>query len=366
VKKCRYCDFYSQTDLGQIPAYLAALKKEIKIRGSSKKEINTIYFGGGTPSLLSPGEIAGLLQTVQDHFSISERAEITLEINPGTIDAAYFQELKQTGVNRLSIGIQSFEDEKLKFLGRIHTAEKGYIAVSQAAAAGFENISLDLIYGLPDETPASWQRDLLEAVYTSPCHLSCYMLTVEPGTPLFHASEKGLFFPLGNEAMSGLFKQTVKVLGNAGYEQYEISSFSKDRKYRSRHNSSYWDMTAYSGFGSAAHTYDGRERSWNCRSIRQYMEDLSQGRLPVEDRELLSQDQKLLEMILLRLRTLEGIDLDQFEALFHISFEKKFEKILKRLTDSAFGRVKDHWFFLTFEGKTHLNGIVEAFASEIL
>jgi oxygen-independent coproporphyrinogen III oxidase len=365
-----YCDFYSETSLSLIPEYLKALETEMALRGATdvppNGPIDTIYFGGGTPSLLDVKQIENILQTVRNRFQVSQDAEITVEINPGTVDADYFSGLKMAGVNRLSIGVQSFNDDKLKFLHRIHTADEACQAIDHAKNAGFENISLDLIYGVPGETQASWIRDLKKAIERKSSHISAYMLTLEPGTPLAGQMKQGAFIPFDSEMMSSLFKMTSQYLSQSGFEHYEISSFSKGSQYRSGHNSRYWDLTPYLGFGAAAHSYDGAVRSWNYKNIQRYITDLSSGRLPVEDQEVLTQDQKITEYIMLRLRTLEGIDLKEFQRRFQLSFEEKFQDILGRIQAEGLGITENNRFALNLEGKTYLNSIVETFAAAVI
>ena len=365
VKKCVYCDFYSKTNLSLIPDYVKSLRKEIEQRSGSKDKINTIYFGGGTPSLLAVKDIDLTLQTISDRFKVSRNVEISLEVNPGTIDLNYLRELKKAGINRLSIGVQSFNDDKLKFLERIHTANQSVRAIDDAVKAGFENISIDLIYGLFFETQNIWLKDLKQAALISPAHLSCYMLTIEPGTPLHEKVEKGLINPSGSTTLSELFKKTSLALDEFKYEHYEISNFSKGRKNRSIHNSNYWNMTPYYGFGAAAHSYDGKAaRSWNHKSIDAYIRDMNSGSLPVNDREILTREQKMMEMIMLRLRTIEGLGLERFQALFHVSFETHFKDILEQIFNESLGFITDNRFALTLEGKVRLNSIVEAFAQK--
>ena len=328
--------------------------------------IDTIYLGGGTPSLLDVKQIEQVLEIVRSRFHVFPDAEITVEINPGTVDFDYLVGLKGTGVNRLSIGVQSFNDEKLNFLNRIHTADEACRVIDHAGKAGFENISLDLIYGVPGETRGSWIRDLKKAIERKPSHISAYMLTLEPGTPLARQMKQGAFVPFGSEMMSVLFKMTSQYLNQAGFEHYEISSFSKGRQYRSRHNSRYWGLTPYLGFGAAAHSYDGSVRSWNHRSIEKYITDLASGLLPVEDHETLDFEQKITEFIMLRLRTLEGLDLKEFQERFQLSFENKFEDILGRILAEGLGSVENNRFTVNLEGRTYLNSIVETFAAEVL
>jgi oxygen-independent coproporphyrinogen-3 oxidase len=315
--------------------------------------------------LLDIKQIDRIFQTLNTRFRVSPDAEITVEINPGTVAGDYLAGLKGTGVNRISIGVQSFDDAKLAFLNRIHTADEALKTIDHAETAGFENISLDLIYGVPGETRAAWIKDLKKALDRQPSHISAYMLTLEPGTPLADQVKQGYFIPLGNDMMSLLFKMTSQYLTQNGFEHYEISNFSRGRANRSRHNSKYWDLMPYLGFGPGAHSYDGAVRAWNHRSIAGYITDLSSGRLPVEDQETLTFEQKTAEFIMLRLRTLEGLDLGEFQERFQLSFTKKFEAILSRILGEDLGSIENGRFFLNLEGRTFLNGIVEAFSAEI-
>lgn len=365
IKKCIYCDFYSKTELSYIPDYIEALKTEIKKRSGQQAPINTIYFGGGTPSLLSIEEVDSLFNTIKDNFSIQPDAEISFEINPGTVDFKYLKKLNSIGINRLSIGVQSFSDDKLEFLKRIHTADQAVKAVYDAEQAGFSNISLDLIYGLPFETQSMWLEDLEKAVNMEPAHLSCYMLTIEPLTPLDKYVKKGMVKPLGQRSMSQLFKKTALVLSELQFEHYEISSFAKERGFRSKHNSQYWDMTPYLGFGASAHSFDGKKRSWNHKSIIKYLKDIDSDRLPVEDFEILTIEQKKLETIMLGLRTTEGIDLIKFKNQFQISFQDEFKNIIATLLDQSMGSLSSSKFVLSLKGRTCLNDIVETFARQV-
>ncbi len=365
VKKCVYCDFYSKTRISLIPEYVDTVQKEIEQRSVNEEKIHTLYFGGGTPSLLPVRAVHQLLESVKKNFSVSRDAEITLEVNPGTIDAVYLSDLRQIGVNRLSIGVQSFDDNKLNFLGRIHTADQALKTIENAQKAGFSNISIDLIYGVLHETRDAWMKDLKTAVRMNPSHLSCYMLTIEPGTPLHQQLKNGQIDPVDSEVLSELFRRTVLFLDGLGYEQYEISSFSNSRRTRSRHNSNYWNMTPYYGFGAAAHSFDGKTRSWNVRNIETYITEMKSGTRSVRGREKLTMEQSMLEMIMLRLRTREGLDLNQFANLFGISFQTRFETLLKQIHSDALGEVKKGRFSLTLDGKIRLNSIVEGFAQTI-
>lgn len=365
-KKCEYCDFYSKPDLHLKPSFISALKNEIHMRSETKFRVETIYFGGGTPSLLAAEEIHEILSAVDDGFNISAPAEITLEANPGTIRPAYLKQLKTAGINRLSIGVQSFSNRKLEFLGRIHTADQSVRAVRDAQDAGFENISLDLIYGLPFETPLLWEKDLAQALEANVSHLSCYMLTIEPGTPLHANVEKGAVRPKDRESLSRFFTQTSMRLLKDGFDHYEISNFAKGTSNRSKHNSSYWNGTPYKGFGPAAHSYNGQTRSWNHRSTQLYITDLGKGERPDAEKEVLTTTQKMLEMIMLGLRTSSGVNLTAFEQQFSVSFEHRFGDVISEVVQENLGELKKTAFCLTLEGRIRLDAIVESFAEQIL
>jgi coproporphyrinogen III oxidase-like Fe-S oxidoreductase len=222
-----------------------------------------------------------------------------------------------------------------------------------------------MIYGLPFETQSMWLEDLGKAVNMKPVHLSCYMLTIEPLTPLEKHVKKGMVKPLGQKSMSLLFKKTALVLSELQFEHYEISSFAKSRAYRSKHNSQYWDMTPYLGFGASAHSFDGKKRSWNHKSIIKYLKDIDFDRLPVEDFEILPLEQKKLETIMLGLRTSEGINLLKFKNQFQLSFQDEFENITDTLLDQSMGSLSSNKFTLSLEGRVCLNDIVETFARQI-
>ncbi len=385
VKKCAYCDFYSDTRLSLASEYIQCLVKEMDMRAGrmgkchhDKSHVDTIYFGGGTPSILKIHQIETILQGIQRNFDVSQDTEITFEVNPGTIDEDYLVQLKAIGINRLSLGVQSFSTKKLLFLNRIHTVKQSFEAIEHAQKAGFENIGLDLIYGLPFEDEKMWQQDLKTALEIMPSHLSCYMLTIEPGTPLDEKVEKNQIEPLNQDMMFRLFEETSTILIESGYEHYEISNFARTKKNngqnctddstcnRSKHNSRYWEMIPYSGFGPAAHSFDGENRSWNYSDIDIYMENIKEGQLAVDQVETLSIEQKMLEMIMLRLRTLEGLNLEKFQTLFDLSFKKEFESIIAQVETESLGKIEENCFFLTLEGKIRLDSIVEAFAQKIL
>ncbi len=365
-KKCQYCDFYSITDLTRIPDYLSGLEKEIRLRSDKNTVVETIYFGGGTPSALAPEEISKILETVHRHFTVRSDAEVTLEMNPGTLRPGYFGELRRAGVNRISIGVQSFNDKKLEFLGRIHTAKEALITIESAALRGFENISIDMMFGLPFETRSLWEKDLGTAVSVPAVHLSCYMLTIESCTPLARLLEQNAFIPLEDATRFSLFKDTVRILEKAGYDHYEISSYAKGGHNRSRHNSKYWDMSPYIGMGPAAHSYDGRDRSWHHQNVDAYLETIFSGNAIWGGIERLTISQRVLEMVMLSLRVKEGVDLALFRSMFDIDFEKRFAPIIEQTREEGLAETDNNRYALTLEGQIRLDSILEAFADRIL
>jgi len=380
VRKCGYCDFYSTDTLEVVPEFASALKQEIRIRAALETPcagfpVTTLYFGGGTPSLVSLKDLAAILDVLKDVYPISPCAEITLEVNPGTVDFDYFAGLRRLGVNRLSLGIQSFNPEKLKFLGRIHTVDQGKSAIAQARDAGFDNIGLDLIYGGPGETTRDLRLELETALAFQPEHLSCYMLTLEPGTPLYAQGLAGAFTPMASSAKADLFSVTSATLGRAGFSHYEISNFARGAHWVSRHNRAYWQMTPYTGFGPSAHSLEKDSegnrrpvRAWNVSNLALYMSSLDQGQLPVAEQESLSPAQQMAEAVMVGLRTREGIDLARFNRLSEEPFLHRFSDLIHGLGAGDLGHVSDcgRYFALTLDGWNRLDNIVESFAEQIL
>lgn len=329
--KCIYCDFYSIAPgdglvRSELPTgrFLEALKKEISLRAmasDSRISYETVFFGGGTPSLLSSREFGAILEHIAGHFSINPNAEITVETNPGTVDRQKLREFRSVGINRLSIGVQSFHNDDLQFLTRIHSSEVAKRCVHDAFAAGFNNVSIDLIFSLPSQTTERWVSNLEQAMELDPTHISCYSLIVEANTPLFRMVESKQVSLLSAETDADLYELTISYLTERGYEQYEVSNFAKPG-FKSRHNKSYWEHADYLGFGPSAHSFtitsrhvDGPERSWNVANLSDYCSRLELGQLPVIGMEHLAVDQLLEEEIFLGLRS-EGIDLGRFRSRF--------------------------------------------------
>lgn len=370
IRKCPYCDFYSVTDLSLTKRFIQALKEEMRIFSMRVAGVDTIYIGGGTPSILTPAEIGSVLDAALQRFDVFPQAEITLEVNPGTVSARSLSDYRSCGVNRINIGVQSFGDPHLRFLKRIHSAGDASAAMACARQAGFDNIGVDLIYGLPGQTAGTWRSDLQRCVELGPEHLSCYMLTFEKGTPLTKSLQQKRFKPLPEEQVAALFIQTVEWLGQNGYVQYEISNFARSAPggvgvYRSRHNSKYWTFAPYLGFGPSAHSFLEPVRYWNRRSVREYIDCLDGGRLSLAGSEVLTAEQQVMEMIYLGLRTTQGISLDRFGHRFKLDFEAVFGGALTEFRDKGFVKIENNRCFLSPEGMLFLDGIVDRMVTAI-
>lgn len=331
LKKCDYCDFYSATSIDRIPQFLSALSKEMEMYRGQWGPFDTVYLGGGTPSVLGGDQLREVLKEVGNHFGILSDAEITVEVNPGDLSGVFAEGLRDMGVNRLNIGIQSFDRGILDFLGRRHSVQQAEGAIEASRKAGFDNVGLDLIYGVPGQTMEAWLNSLERALEFGPEHLSCYQLTLEERTPLGVRCAKGEVSLPGEDLQYEFFMKTSEFLEGAGYIHYEVSNFAKEMKYASRHNQKYWDHSPYLGLGPAAHSFQENERWWNCRSQDQYVSVISAGRLPVEGRETLTIEQLRLEALYLGLRTRKGIRLQDFSNRYHMDLLKDKRDVLAKL-----------------------------------
>ncbi len=322
---------------------------------------DSLYFGGGTPSVLDPEEINRVVTAAHERFSFNPGSEITLEVNPGTIDEKKLRGFKTAGVNRLNLGIQSFYKEALAFLGRIHTAEESTRAIETARTAGFDNLGLDIIYGLPGQTAKDLQQDLEKAAAFNLEHLSCYLLTYEKGTPLDKDREKGGVLPLPERQTADLFLLTRDLLGHLGYEQYEISNFARSKVYRSRHNRKYWTFAPYIGLGPAAHSFLKPKRYWNHRDLGAYLADLQNGHLPVEAQETLDESQQMIEAVYLGLRQTRGIPIADFNTRFAVDFRTLFEPVLSDPGLDELIEMNADFCNLSSEGMLEMDTIVARF-----
>ena len=314
--KCVYCGFYSTVNHREMERFLSALSEEISLRKeeSAGKAIRTVYFGGGTPSLLQPSQLQHILDNIHRHYDIEPDAEITIETNPEQLTLDYCKKLKQLGFNRISIGIQSFHDEILQFLGRKHTAKEALQAVENAHNVGFDNISIDLIYGVNERNNEIWKKEL-ETAFSLPIkHFSAYALTVEENSLLYRRIQQHRVVEPDEDLASVQYAILSEMVDKSPFAQYEVSNFAI-KGWESKHNSAYWDRTPYLGLGPAAHSFDGTHRSWNAPTLTAYFTQIAEQK-PFYEQETLTDTDRYNEYLLLRLRTREGIDLHEMAQLF--------------------------------------------------
>jgi len=336
LTRCSYCSFYSQTDVSLIPDFIEALGKEMEMAGGGfSSSFDTVYMGGGTPSLLTPLQIGKILGQIEKSFCLSRETEFTLEANPGDLDLSFLRSLKNLGINRLNLGVQSFDAQTLDFLGRRHTAEEAIRAVEAAREAGFDHIGLDLIYGVPGQALSLWRDTLSRAIAFSPEHLSCYQLTLEDDTPLAESFRRGEFSPPGEDELLRFFLATSEMLENSGFIHYEVSNFSRGPEHASRHNQKYWDHTPYLGLGPSAHSFSGSARWWNSRSLNDYLKALQSGNLPIEGKEILTREQLRMEAWFLALRTRKGVHIGEFSAQYGEDFLPSNSLILRTMQEQG-------------------------------
>jgi oxygen-independent coproporphyrinogen-3 oxidase len=306
-KACNYCNFHFSTSLNQVNEMVSSIAKEMEMRAKEiDEEINTIYFGGGTPSLLPIGLLERLMNMARMHYNINDQAEITLEANPDDIDLEKAEAWKSLGINRFSIGIQSFEDENLKWMNRAHNAKQSITAIDIIKQTGFQNYSIDLIYGTPGQSMEGWVKDLQTAFELGVPHLSCYALTVEEKTALNSLIQRGELLGVNQDEQADRFEILMQLSTEAGYHHYEISNFALPG-YESKHNSAYWEGTVYLGFGPSAHSFDGAKRKWNISNNNAYIKSLANHLLPSKE-ETLSKKDVLNEYIMTALRQSKGIE----------------------------------------------------------
>ena len=361
-RKCPYCDFFKQVPrAGERQRFVQALLKEVDLAWRAydffDRPVSTVYFGGGTPSLHPPEEIAALLTHVQKTWGISEDAEITLEANPGTLTAEALGGWRAAGVNRLSIGAQSFSPRKLKLLYRDHSAAEIPDAVRLARAAGFANISLDLIFGLPEESLEEWKADLISAAALDPEHVSLYNLEFHEGTPFDRWRATGKLVPLSEDVEADLYLATHEFFTQRGYEHYEVSNFAKPG-FRAVHNSAYWEEKPYLGLGPSAHSFDGRrQRFFNKPDLHAYFEDIEANQLPIGGSQILTEREHIEEWISLALRRSDGI---RFEAAVLELGEARAQALWKRANTlpEAVRTLSDEHFALSAEGWFRENSVL--------
>ena len=359
TQRCLYCDFYSNTNMRRKEDFCQALMREMELRKHylGGEPIETLYFGGGTPSQLSAETYQQLFEVLHKHYDLSACQEITLEANPDDLTPAYIHTLRRLPINRISMGVQSFDDTDLRFLNRRHDSAQAIRAVRDCQQVGFTNLSIDLIYGLPHQTAGAWAHNLDQALALDVPHLSAYHLTYEEGTALYRMWQAGKVEQADEDLSLQLFQQLINTLKAAGYEHYEISNFAKEGKY-ARHNTAYWQEKKYLGLGPSAHSFDVDSRQWNVASLKDYVEALRQG-TPRVERETRTPSMRYNEYILTSLRTMWGISLqhvaDTYGDTYRAHLQTQALPFVKRGTLAQEG---DHLWLTPSKGIFVSDGIM--------
>lgn len=354
--KCAYCNFFSVVSEKNKADFIEALKREAVDRKDylGGEEVRTVYFGGGTPSLLSPSEIAGILDVLRKNYTIIENPEVTLEANPDTVSKESLQDYKSIGINRLSVGIQSFFDDDLQYLSRKHDSHHARQVLDWAQEVGFEEITMDFIYGIPTLTDEKWRKNLEIFFATGINHLSAYSLTVEENSILGKRIDKGQLAAVDEDMAVKHYETLVEMTAEHGFEHYEISNFARPG-HQSKHNSIYWKGVKYLGLGPSAHSFDRQSRQWNVASVKDYCENYS------FEKEILTLDDRFNEYVMTSLRTNWGCDLEFIRQNFGQKYADVFEKVAKSQIESGKMFKKGNQFILNDKGMLFADGI----ASEI-
>jgi oxygen-independent coproporphyrinogen III oxidase len=369
--RCSYCDFATGMYEGELAErYVSSLIMEITkwSEVETPSTADTIYFGGGTPSLLTPGQIERILKAVHDRFTVVAGAEVTIEMNPASVSSSdelsdqKLRDFRRLGINRASFGAQTFDDRELKQLGRTHTSADIPSTFDRLRVAGFENLNFDLIAGLPGQTLAGWKRNLDEALKLRPDHLSLYLLDVHEGTPLADQIRSGMRPQPDDDLAGEMYQLMLDEVSAAGYEHYEISNFCLPG-FQSRHNTKYWNGSAYYGFGCSAHSYDGSRRRWaNERDVSKYVDLIESQRAPVVERTDLKEEDARSESIFLGLRLMQGLDLQNYHSRFGTDLRAEYEVELARLCDAGLIEINERLMRLTTRGALLSNEVFAALA----
>lgn len=354
---CHYCDFHFSTSLKQMPDVWKAMLKELELQADylHGHTVETIYFGGGTPSLLEPHVVDQFLNQISAFFKVSGHPEITFEANPDDLSENHINGLRKTAINRFSVGVQSFFEEDLRWMNRAHHAKDSMLALCRLQDAGFENISVDLIYGYPLLSLEKWHHNLKQVIDLNIPHISAYSMTVEPRTALASFVERGLQSPMEDGQSAKHFHDMLERLNDADYQQYEISNFALNDRY-SIHNSNYWRGIPYLGIGPSAHSYNGAQRQWNVSNNMLYLKQINLGEIPAE-KEILSTKDKVNEYIMTSLRTIWGMDLGLIAKRFGSHYAKVIENALPKHIEQGKAILHDRVATLTPAGKLMANSI---------
>ena len=362
--KCPYCSFYSVTTSTMIDEFLHALVSEMEMYREAFTRFDTVYIGGGTPSLLAIEHFDSILSNIRNTFILSPDTEITVEINPADSPQEYLESIRHLGFNRLNIGVQSFDDSVLTFLKRRHSVREAMDTIEAAGNAGFENIGIDLMYGIPGQNMTSWLDTVSQALSLNLAHLSCYQLTIEAGTPLGLRHRRAEIVLPDEEMQHAFFIKTSEILENAGYVHYEVSNFARDISLASRHNQKYWNHTPYLGLGPAAHSFTGHERWWNHSSLDGYIRDMEAGKLPLASSEILTKEQLRLEALFLGLRTKRGIHLQYYSSKYGYDLISEKADTLARLVKAGFIEINEGYLQPTRTGLAVADSLVSMLAFE--
>lgn len=357
-KLCSYCDFYHVMVQSDNKQYIDALNREAFMRRDylGNQTVSTIYIGGGTPSVLQPSEIKSILDNISGNFSIDEKPEVTIELNPDDVNDDFLDGLKKTIVNRISIGIQSWRDQDLKFMNRRHTASSAAIALDRIFDAGYDNVTIDLIYGLPGMKAADWASNLDISFSYNIKHLSAYHLTIEPGTILGKMKEKGTLSEIDEDESASQFQLLIEKAVAAGFIHYEISNFGLPG-FLSVHNSNYWKQVSYLGLGPSAHSFNGYSRQWNVRDVKKYIKAVDSGCLDFDIEEL-DKKTRFNEYILTSLRTMWGISLDYVEVAFDKEGYDYIKNLSGKFIDYGLMKEEKNTLVLTNQGKMISDNII--------
>lgn len=360
-KLCYYCDFYHVISKDDNSLFISALKKEADLRSNylAGNTVSTIYLGGGTPSVLTVKEIGSVLDHLRNCFSVDKEYEITIELNPDDVTIDYLKGLADTGINRVSLGVQSWRDEDLKMMNRRHTAAQAHDALVNLSEAGFSNISVDLIYGIPGMETGEWASSLDKTLSFDIKHLSAYHLTIEPGTVFNRMKEKGSLIEIDEDESTAEFNILLEKTGSAGFINYEISNFGKPG-YFSIHNTNYWKQVPYLGLGPSAHSFNGYSRQWNVKDLKKYIKAINSGQLLFEKEEL-DIKTKFNEYVMTSLRTMWGIDLEYIEKIFEKEGYDYIVNLSGKFIDYGLMKQDNKNLMLTNQGKMISDNIISEF-----
>lgn len=362
---CHYCDFHFSTSMKYKDEMMEALVREIDLRKNylNGEVINTIYFGGGTPSIVPVKDIDKLIKKIHQNFEISSLVEVTLEANPDDLNKEHLQQLHQIGINRLSIGVQSFFNKDLEWMNRAHHKDEALDCIRRAQDIGIENISIDLIYGTPGLTDQEWLQNILTALELEVPHISSYALTVESKTALGNWVEKGKVKPMDEEQAASQFEILMEELESNGFEHYEISNFARPGYY-SKHNSSYWEGAKYMGIGPSAHSFDKNSRQWNVANNNKYIDEIFRDQLPMEVEQLKLND-RFNEYLMVSFRTSKGVSKKYIEDEFGSSILSQFEESVKEFKNNNWVKLENDYYKTTKSGKLMADKIAaELFITE--